>query len=220
MLKKIALSLRGKGDIPMKNSHSWGYIILQSPDLVRSRDKSNAIYLHLQKTHELGKLLTYLEIVSPLKPHYLFIMWSTWGHVTIWKSWIYFTRLTTTNLGKVLSYRRIFSTQMFKSSPNSGFLMIWKQGRETRKYGFVTIFILKFLRILEIERFKHLSVVSKLYYIFLKTLARYKTGLECVVVMFLCHVYKSQCVYSCLKFHCPKMKSSVSSGPGKSYFKW
>ena len=136
--------------------------------------------------------LTYLEILPPLKLHDLLIM--------------------------VLSYRRIFNMQTCKSSPTSRFLMILKWGKRNQKV-WLSIFIFKFLIILEIERFKHLSVLSKLYYLFVKSLAHYKTGLECVVVMLLHHLYKSQCVYSCLKIHCPKMKISVSSGSRKSYFK-
>ena len=96
-------------------------MILQSPGLARSRDKLNTIYLHLQKTHDtkLGKVLTYLETPLPLKLHGPLIMWSMLGHLIIWKSYIYFTRLT--NLGKMLSYRRMFCTQLFKLSPTSCF---------------------------------------------------------------------------------------------------
>ena len=58
-------------------------------------------------------------MLPPLKPHDHLIMQSTWGHVAIWKSQMYFTGLMATNLGKVLSYRRMFSMQPFNSSPAS-----------------------------------------------------------------------------------------------------
>ena len=158
---------------------------------MRWLDKLNTIYLHLQKT--LVKVLTDLEILPPLKPHDHLIM--------------------------ALSYRRIFSMQTCKSSLTSRFLMILKWGKRNQKVWFLENFHFQVFDNLEIECFKHLSVLSKLHYLFVKSLAYYKAGLECVIVMLLHHEYKSQCVYSCLSIHCPKMKISVSSGPKKTYFK-
>ena len=82
--------------------------------LVRSRDKLNTLYLHLQKTHEHRNWLDLSWEVPNLKAEWPF------DHVTIWKINIStFTRLMTTKLGMVLNLGKRFSTQTLKSSPTS-----------------------------------------------------------------------------------------------------
>ena len=69
-----------------------------------------------------GRVVTYCERHPLLKLRDPFIMWPTWGHVTFWKNYIsYFTRLMVTKLARVLTSRRMFSTQTLMSSLTSCF---------------------------------------------------------------------------------------------------
>ena len=91
----------------------------------------------MSMTSKRGSMVTYDKGVSPiksygplitwssrrlplLKPHDPLITWPTWGHVAIMKIYISTsTRHMTTKLSKVLTSRRRFSTQPFKSPPTS-----------------------------------------------------------------------------------------------------
>ena len=71
---------------------------------------------------KLDKLLTHSERLLSLKPYDPLITWSTWGHLTIWKTVISTTtRLIVSKLDMLLTYERTFSTQTLKSSPTSSF---------------------------------------------------------------------------------------------------
>ena len=66
----------------------------------------------------LGNLLTQRERLPSLKSHDPLINWSTFGHMTNWKKYIFtFAKLITTKLGRVLTSGRSSRTQTFKSSP-------------------------------------------------------------------------------------------------------
>ena len=74
--------------------------------------------------HKLGRVLTYRNMLPPLKPHDLWIKRSTCGHMTVWKMYISafkkciypLSRLKATKLRRDLRYIRMFSTQTLKSS--------------------------------------------------------------------------------------------------------
>ena len=94
---------------------------------VRSRDKLNLLYLHLQKTYEnQTRQGTDLQWELPsLKPYDPLITWPTWGHTTISKIYIFFiTRLMASKPGRLLTYGRRFITQTLKSSPPSYFRLL------------------------------------------------------------------------------------------------
>ena len=93
------------------------------------------------------------------------------------------------------------------------------EGKETKKYDFGTIFlILKYLKLFEIKKqilvttetatFDKLSTLSELRYFFVKILTNYKTDLRHTATMLLHHGCWLACIYSCIKFYCPKVAES------------
>ena len=87
-------------------------ITSQWRDHMRSRDKFNALYSRRPMNTKLGNVLTYSDRLPSLKQHALLITWSTWGQVTIWKTYIStITRLMDSKPSRVLTYESQFSTQ-------------------------------------------------------------------------------------------------------------
>ena len=71
---------------------------------------------------KLGKVLTYNDRLSFLKPHEFLITWPISGHLIIWKNYIYaITKLMVNKIGRVLTYGRKFTTHTLKLSPTSCF---------------------------------------------------------------------------------------------------
>ena len=66
----------------------------------------------------LGRIATHCERLPLLKPHDRLITWATWGEISVWKIYIStFTILMATNLSRVLTSGRRFSTQTLRFLP-------------------------------------------------------------------------------------------------------
>ena len=91
------------------------------PTLLRGHARLHYTFTCRRPTDiKLSKVLTYSERLPSLKSYDPLIMWHTWGHLKIWKFFIFtIKRFMTSKPGRVLTYGRSFKTKTLKLSPAS-----------------------------------------------------------------------------------------------------